>query len=624
MTSAFEPMTTAEPGPPAVRRRRVWPRFAIAFVLGLIAVLGIGVGALSAYDDQYHDRILPGVRVGTVNVGGLTAADAAARLHEAYDSLGTGRVVLAAGGKEIVLSFARTQRGADVDGMVARALSVGRAGNAVERAIANARTAIRGVDIPAAVRYDQRSLTRWVNALAMGENVAPSDAVVTRTLEGYTITPSIVGRRADPTTALASLTTALGALDAPAEIRVEVPFVELPPELTTEEATEAVATANRIAADLRVTDGDESWTIKAPTIRTWLLFRTDETGLYRPEVVPARVEKGLKTVAKGVAREARNASFKISGTRVVGVIKSVNGRALDAKRTAAEIVETLSARATGGPSKSVAAVLTSTAPALTTAEAKAAAPKMREISRWTTYFPITEKNGFGANIWIPALDIDGYVVGPRQTFDFWNAVGPVTRARGYRDGGAIINGKTEPQGALAGGICSCSTTLFNAALRAGFEMGARRNHYYYIDRYPIGLDATVFKSSGGSVQTMSWTNDTDYPVLIRGYRIRDGGRGYVRFVLYSVPTGRRVSFSNPVIKNRRAPRDTVQYTSSMPAGTSRRVEYPVEGKDVWVTRTVRDRKGNIVHRETYYSHYAVITGLTLIGTAGAAADTTSP
>ncbi len=36
---------------------------------------------------------------------------------------------------------------------------------------------------------------------------------------------------------------------------------------------------------------------------------------------------------------------------------------------------------------------------------------MKKVSEWTTYFPITIKNGFGANIWIPALTIDGYVVG---------------------------------------------------------------------------------------------------------------------------------------------------------------------------------------------------------------------
>src|SRR4029079_9198577 len=100
-----------------------------------------------------------------------------------------------------------------------------------------------------------------------------------------------------------------------------------------------------------------------------------------------------------------------------------------------------------------------------------------------------------------------------------------TRAPGFAQGAAVIDGKPEPQGALAGGICSCSTTLFNAALRAGYEMGARRNHYYYIDRYPLGLDATVCKSGSGSTQDMTWTNDTRYPVLIRGINIRSGNRG---------------------------------------------------------------------------------------------------
>jgi vancomycin resistance protein YoaR len=295
------------------------------------------------------------------------------------------------------------------------------------------------------------------------------------------------------------------------------------------------------------------------------------------------------------------------------VTAAQNGRSLDVPTTATRIGELLTARAAGEDDAPVAPALTVTPPALSTEAAQAALPKMTRISTWTTYFPISEKNGFGANIWIPALDIDGYVVAPGATFDFWQAVGPVTRERGYRDGGAIINGKTEPQGALAGGICSCSTTLFNAALRAGFEMGARRNHYYYIDRYPLGLDATVFKSGSGSVQTMSWVNDTDYPVLIRGYKIRDGGAGYVRFDLYSVPNGRKVSFSRPIVKNVRPATDTVQYTSSLAPGVRKRIEYPVAGKDVWVTRTVRDAAGKVIHQETYYSHYARITGITLVG-----------
>jgi vancomycin resistance protein YoaR len=343
-------------------------------------------------------------------------------------------------------------------------------------------------------------------------------------------------------------------------------------------------------------------------------FPTTPDGRIAPAIDQAKAEAGLADVAKAIAREPQNASFQVgkSGT-IVGVTAGRDGRSLDAKGTAERIAVALAARAAGQVEATVEPAVIVTKPALSTEEAEKAAPLMKRVSTWTTYFPIGEKNGYGANIWIPALEIDGYVLAPGEEFDFWDAIGPVTREKGYRDGGAIINGRTEPQGALAGGICSCSTTLFNAALRAGLKMGDRRNHYYYIDRYPLGLDATVFKSGSGSTQTMSFTNDTAYPILIRGYRIKDGGRGYVRFDLYSVPTGRKVSFSTPIVKNVRPATTRTQTTSSLPAGARRQIEYPVAGKDVWVTRTVRNAEGAIIHQETFYSHYSRIDGIILVG-----------
>ena len=64
-----------------------------------------------------------------------------------------------------------------------------------------------------------------------------------------------------------------------------------------------------------------------------------------------------------------------------------------------------------------------------------------------------------------------------------------------------------------------------------------------------------------------------------------------------------------------------QQTPTLPAGTRQQTEYPVDGKDVWVTRTVRDASGTVIHQETYYSHYAMVTGVILVGTGGA---TSSP
>jgi len=268
----------------------------------------------------------------------------------------------------------------------------------------------------------------------------------------------------------------------------------------------------------------------------------------------------------------------------------------------------------------VAPALTKVEPELSTKEAQAAIKLLKRVSTWRTRYIVGESNGFGANIRIPTSILDGYVVGPGETFDFWKAIGPVTRAGGYKDGGAILDGRTQPTGALAGGICSCSTTLFNAALRAGYKIVERANHYYYIDRYPLGLDATVLIRNG-AVTSMRWRNDTKYPVLIRGIN----EPSYVRFDLYTVPLNRTVTFSEPVVKNVRQATTVTEYTSALAPGVRKQIEYEHDGMDVWVTRTVPDNASKtVLYKETFGSHYGVVNGVILIGKPDAPAAPTAP
>jgi vancomycin resistance protein YoaR len=197
-------------------------------------------------------------------------------------------------------------------------------------------------------------------------------------------------------------------------------------------------------------------------------------------------------------------------------------------------------------------------------------------------------------------------VAPGATFDFWAQLGEVSIRRGYRLGGAIVGGHSVEGKALAGGICAASTTLFNAALRSGFEILARQPHWYYITRYPLGLDATVSGS-----QTMRFRNDTRYPILIRGF----ASPGVVRYEIWSVPNGRTVSLSRPQVTNVVAGSDSTVKASDLPKGTSERIEWPVDGKDVVVTRTVRDSSGRVIHRDTFVSHYHRMIGINRIGIA---------
>ena len=167
--------------------------------------------------------------------------------------------------------------------------------------------------------------------------------------------------------------------------------------------------------------------------------------------------------------------------------------------------------------RAVALVVDVTEPALTTAAAEAIRPQMRMVSSWTTYYVPGEGNGFGNNINIPARDIDGRNLAPGEWFSFWRSIGPVTVERGYhvrrRDHRRPRASRTAPSAAAsARPRRRCSTPRCGS----GLEMGIRANHYYYIDRYPDGLDATVYMDDS-SVQDMTFRNDTEYPIVIRGF-----------------------------------------------------------------------------------------------------------
>ncbi len=168
----------------------------------------------------------------------------------------------------------------------------------------------------------------------------------------------------------------------------------------------------------------------------------------------------------------------------------------------------------------------------------------------------------------------------------------MTVERGYAYAGAIINNRSD-ENVIGGGLCQVSTTLFNAVARAGYQIDERHNHGYYIDRYPIGLDAAVFEPG----VDFRWTNDTPYPVLIRSA----GTATSVTFELWSLPTGRTVSFATPVARN------LVAVKPDQPADPAFAPGYAVDGRDVVTSRTVVQGTA-VVHSDVWASHYVPVWG----------------
>jgi vancomycin resistance protein YoaR len=598
----------------ATRSRRLWPRVLAAIVVGFVLTLAVAAGALLAYDSGYNGRILRGVDVGGVDLSGLDSAQASATLASALGHYGDGRVVIRTNDGEVVVPYRAFSRRPDTGALVDAAMQTGRSGTLLERAVAEVRLAISGTSLEPRVTLDAAALSAAVDVAVAPLDRRPLDSLVVMIKGSIHAFPAAAGQTFDTAAIAAAALERVGMVDAPDDVVIDAQPAAIPPNHGDVEAQMAQTTAERMIGDIVVKLGKKQWKIKASTVRTWVGFETGADGVARPTLDESAIPGALKAVAKAVRVAPVSAAYlKSSAGKVVGVAPSQSGQRLDTSGTAAAIATALARRTVVGAPVTVKVKLAAVAPKLTTEQAGAKGPVMSMLGSWKTWFPISDHNFFGANIWQPAKIIDGMVLKPGQRFEWWSAIGPVSPARGFGPGGFIAGDHTEPTGALGGGMCSSSTTLFNAALRAGLEIDARSNHKYYIYRYPLGLDATVSKTPGGGSQTMSFTNDMRTPIVIRTYRYRAAGRGWVRYEIWGIPDGRKVSLSNPTVANVQKAITRTEYVSTLRRGVRMQTEFPANGMDVSVTRTVRDRNGAVMHQETYGTHYVLWNGIIQIG-----------
>jgi len=116
--------------------------------------------------------------------------------------------------------------------------------------------------------------------------------------------------------------------------------------------------------------------------------------------------------------------------------------------------------------------------------------------------------------------------------------GPVTLDKGWVEGmGLFGGGAALTPGA---GICQAATTVFRAALLAGFPITEKRNHSMFVDHYEpygVGLDATIFPGT----HDMSFINDTASHIVLQSYIVGDD----VFVNVYGIDDNRTVTLDGP-------------------------------------------------------------------------------
>ena len=113
------------------------------------------------------------------------------------------------------------------------------------------------------------------------------------------------------------------------------------------------------------------------------------------------------------------------------------------------------------------------------------------------------------NIRLAFSRISGYRLDPGATFSFNKIVGERTAANNFKEAEEYEYG--EHVMGIGGGVCQASTTVFQAAVKAGLEITKRSNHSDKVSYTDYGLDATVSWSGKRQVD-LQFVNNTDSPV----------------------------------------------------------------------------------------------------------------
>ncbi|WP_063892574.1 VanW family protein [Paenibacillus sp. Leaf72] len=132
----------------------------------------------------------------------------------------------------------------------------------------------------------------------------------------------------------------------------------------------------------------------------------------------------------------------------------------------------------------------------------------RKLMSFTTDFAASAE-GRAYNVASTAAALDNWLLAPGEIFDYSKVIRRVEEKYGFREAPVILNGKLVP--GIGGGICQVSSTLYNAALRAGLEIVERRNHSLPVSYLPVGQDATY---ADGAIN-FRFRNSTDKYIVIR-------------------------------------------------------------------------------------------------------------
>jgi vancomycin resistance protein YoaR len=560
------------PTPPEGRRPRLRPVLIAAGVVAVAAGGLYGAGLLTTGDD-----ISAGTRVAGVDVGGMSRAEARAKLAAEAPAAWSAPIPVRVGDRTTTVQPSSAGLTVDLEKTADEAADpsrdpvtvIGRLFSSGER------------DIRPVFAYDADKAKAAVAELAKKSDRAVREGSVAFRGGEPVATRPVTGQKLDTGRAVETLRA---AYPASGSAPVTLPVAVTEPKLDAAEVTRFLDTYAKpaVSGPVTLTAGTDRLRISASTLGDHLTVKAANGRL--AATLDAEALLRDPDVARPVASLTNapvEATLGVRGGKVVVESEGRPGHEVTAKALG-EAVRPLLTR-TGTAARTAPVATTVTEPELTTASL-ARLGITEEMSTFTVDFPTAPYRT--TNIGRAAELINGSVVRPGEVWSFNRTVGERTPDNGFVDGTMILDGQY--RSAPGGGVSAMATTVFNAMFFAGVKPVEYGAHSFYIERYPAGREATV---AWGSLD-LKFRNDTGKPIYIKAgatdSSVTVSFLGTKKYDSVEAVAGPRTNLKEPAKRE----------------GTGEKCmpQQPLEGFDIAVDRVFKNG-GAEVGRETFKTHY---------------------
>lgn len=549
------------------------------------------------YHVVYANRVIPGVKVGAVPVGGKTSAQLEAALKDKLTQTQLD-IKFSYNGKEFHITSADIDLSYSTSGTVAKLLRLGRTGNFIVDSKDKLAAIIKGIKLSPAYKYDSNKLNRKISEIEGIVTVEHKDPTFILSDKGdLTITDASEGSELNKETLRAEI---FSAIDNYQSLSFELPVEKVIPA-NSKEDLESVKTWVQAIIDKSpaVRYEDRTWIYEKQDLLSLLTFRK-ENGQVKVLTSKTALSKLADDLATQVDVEARGEVFKTEGDRVIEFKPKIDGKYLDKDKFRKDFSKALLTE-----NKEVNLAVNQTKAPGDTNKYGIYSLLGEGVSYFHGSIP-----GRIRNLTLAAQRASGVLVAPGDTYSFNKSVGEISLKTGYDVAYIINNGRTVL--GEGGGVCQASTTLFRAALSAGLPIVKRSAHayrvHYYEENSEVGLDATVFSPN----VDFQFKNDTPGYILIQ--TDWDLDKYMLRFKIYGTPDGRTVEVTKPVVAKVTPPPEALyQDDPTLQKGVVKQVDFSAWGASVSFERTVK-RSGQVILHDTFVSNYQPWRAIYLKGT----------